>query len=180
MNSTTRFHAKPKPEAFASPFESRIPETSNNNPTSPTPQSSLRRSARRWAKKPILPSTEENHPEESDPSETVLPTPSAPIHPLESLVESLYSPGMETEDQRMGEYEWYIHYPSDPASHAVEMMDEKDLGLYLRQSRLAAGEEVERLLGPAAGEGLGLGLGQGVEEEERRAGFYDGWLRTAG
>lgn len=95
----------------------------------------------------------------------------------------------------MGEYEWYIHYPSDPASHAVEMMDEKDLGLYMRLSRLAAGEEVERLLGGGSGGGVmtamqaegaggGVGVGEGrgggMEEEERRAGFYEGWLRAAG
>lgn len=184
MNSTTRFHAKPKPEAFASPFESRVLDSSSHaSPTSNSP--SIRRSAKRWARKPTLPSADNPHSDQEDNDAHVLPPASAlpAIHPLESLVESLYSPAAETEEQRMGEYEWYIHYPSDPASHAVEMMDEKDLGLYLRQSRLAQGEEVERLLVAGVVDvGVGLeggGSRGGGEDEERRAGFYEGWLRTA-
>lgn len=189
MNSTTRFHSKPKPEAFASPFESRV--TDSISPTTSTQPSSssstLRRSARRFARKPTLPISST-----SDPTDPTSPPPetshSHHPHPLEILVESLYSPPTDQEDQRTGEYEWYIHYPSDPASHALEMTDEKDLGVYVRQSRLASGEDVERTLNSvigAGGEGGSNGIEQsvigarlGVEEEEKRAGFYEGWLRA--
>lgn len=214
MNSTTRFHSKPKPEAFASPFESRLGEA-----TSPiTSTSTSRRSARRWARKPLQPPADNQDDSDDSGKQTDATPSSAPLHPVENIVASLIAPPLEVEEQKTAEYEWYIHYPSDPASHSVEMTDEKDLALYLRQSRLASGEDVERVLigGASAGNlaapataaamatgpsdieriiGLGMGVipdasgtgaqrtglisGVGVEEEERRAGFYDGWLRAA-
>lgn len=177
MNSTARFHSKSRPDHISSPFESRIAEISSPM----THSSSLRRSAKRWAAKPRdhpgtherLPSTAQSSPHigpaatpgtptDTDPSTALPLTP----HPIESLITSLYYPPDIDVRAKASEYEWYIHYPSDPASHALEMADEKDLELYVRQSRLSGADDadVERLLMPDAANWVGA-----AEEVARRA-----------
>ena len=159
MNSTARFHSKSRTDNVYSPFESRIAEI--NSPMAHS--SSLRRSAKRWAAKPKdhpgvherLSSTPQSGvlaASPGTPTEADASQPNAPItpHPIESLITSLYYPPDVDVRAKASEYEWYIHYPSDPASHALEMADEKDLELYVRQSRLSGADDgdVERLLIP--------------------------------
>ncbi|OCF46064.1 polyphosphoinositide phosphatase [Kwoniella heveanensis CBS 569] len=181
MNSTTRFHAKPKNEMLASPFESRVP-TELSSPT--MHQSSSRRTARRWAAPiavPGSPSLKQSEPAASavagsshaDPkaqinaqSQHSTPHPhasSGPPHPLQTLVASLLDP--PDIDQRINEYAWYTTYHSSGDLESQTLAEEKDLQLYLRVAKLSEGEDVERqlsVLGAGGGGGGGSGAGGGV------------------
>lgn len=174
MNSTARFHSKSRPDNIVSPFESRIAEISSPMAHS----SSLRRSAKRWAAKgrdhagvhERLPSKTPSGPNTAAPGTPTEPDDAydaAPTlqHPIETLITSLYYPPDTDVRAKASEYEWYIHYPSDPASHALEMADEKDLELYVRQSRLSGADDadVERLLIPDGANWVGA-----AEEVARR------------
>ncbi|WVQ96137.1 hypothetical protein IAU59_003239 [Kwoniella sp. CBS 9459] len=186
MNSTTRFHAKPKNEMLASPFESRVP-TELSSPT--MHHSSSRRTARRWAAPiavPGSPSLQQSdstaaassHSQAITQAESRInshtmththsqlpaphPHPSGPPHPLETLVSSLLDP--PDIDQRINEYAWYTTYHSSGDLESQTLAEEKDLQLYLRVAKLSEGEDVERqltLLGAGGGIAVGGGGGAG-------------------
>ncbi|KAK6908776.1 polyphosphoinositide phosphatase [Kwoniella mangroviensis CBS 8886] len=144
MNSTTRFHAKPKNEMLASPFESRVP-TELGSPT--THHSSTQRVARRWAIPVPAPGStslsiqqSSNMPQTDDQPkhDHHTHTHNHPPHPLETMVASLLNP--PDLDKRIKDYEWYTQYHSSEELESNTIGEEKDLQLYIKVSKLFQGE----------------------------------------
>ncbi|WWC65713.1 uncharacterized protein I303_108335 [Kwoniella dejecticola CBS 10117] len=142
MNSTTRFHAKPKNEMLASPFESRIP-TELGSPT--MHQSSIRRTARRWAAPSSAPGSASHHAAaahnaaEDQGTESHHPPHQHSTHPIENLISSLLDP--PDIDKRINDYEWYTKYhSSDDSDSHITLVEEKDLQLYIRVSKMSKGD----------------------------------------
>ncbi|WWD20149.1 hypothetical protein CI109_104625 [Kwoniella shandongensis] len=154
MNSTTRFHAKPKNDLLSSPFESRV---AAEMPSPTTRQPTARRSARRWATPietpgsprppsttPALPPSADPHPPSTSAKPTYDPTSS---HPLQTMISALLDP--PDIDQRIKDYQWYTQYHASDSGDLDSVLsgEEKDLQLYMRMAKLAEGENVDRYLG---------------------------------
>ncbi|WWC73521.1 uncharacterized protein I206_107492 [Kwoniella pini CBS 10737] len=148
MNSTTRFHAKPKNEMLASPFESRV-QTELGSPT--MHQATIRRTARRWAAPAPVPGssslrTSTPHTSQEDQKDDN-PQHTHQIHPIENLIASLLDP--PDLDKRINDYEWYTKYhSSDDIDFQTALVEEKDLQLYIRVAKMSKGEGMDDQTAP--------------------------------
>lgn len=112
-----------------SPFETI---SGGDLPSSPEP----RRTSRRWAGS-ASPSRGERE-EESPPLKL---SEAEPPHAISTLVSHLLDP--PDLDQRVRDYDWYMHYQEDELLAADSTTEPLDLQLYVRASQIAAGQEVD-------------------------------------
>lgn len=143
-----------------------------STPTTGTPE--LRRTARRWASA----SSPQREEEDAEPqqTETVLP------HPVQTLVASLLeSPDLE---QRVRDYDWYMHYHTDDLLSAGSTAEPQDLQRYVRAAQLASGMDIdEPIPGTPPTMSVLVAATDGTAEELYEPGkatvqFYDHWLHT--
>jgi len=119
-----------------SPFET----VSTAETGSPTPRSNeSRRTSRRWA----ATSSPKREDDEPSPSLALTLEPDLPPHVVETLVANLLDP--PDLDQRMRDYDWYIHYQDDEVLGTGSTAEPQDLQLYVRAAQLASGQEPDEL-----------------------------------
>ena len=84
-------------------------------------------------------------------------------------------------DKRVQEYDWYVQYPTTDISNQA-LAEEKDMKMYVRAARLAAGEDDDVLIAPTLAEQTSAGMlgSESGNEEIAKANslFYDNWLTT--
>ncbi|BEJ14081.1 hypothetical protein CspHIS471_0312550 [Cutaneotrichosporon sp. HIS471] len=171
MTSTLKFTSHRNKNGMQSPFET-IGGVDSSSPTSRTPQL---RTARRWATAKS-PQRDEDHDGEQQPTESLLPP-----HALETLVASLLDP--PDMDQRVREYDWYMHYHTDDLLSAASTAEPQDLQRYVRAAQLASGMEIDEptpdtpptmSVIAAATDGTAEEL---YEPSKQTLQFYDTWLQ---
>ncbi|BEI98809.1 hypothetical protein CcaverHIS631_0311080 [Cutaneotrichosporon cavernicola] len=172
MTSTLKFTSHRNKNGMQSPFET-IGGVDSSSPTSRTPQP--RRTARRWATAKS-PQRDEDHDGEQQSTESLLPP-----HALETLVASLLDP--PDMDQRVREYDWYMHYHTDDLLSAASTAEPQDLQRYVRAAQLTSGMEIDEptpdtpptmSVIAAATDGTAEEL---YEPSKQTLQFYDTWLQ---
>ncbi|CAK9780677.1 unnamed protein product [Cutaneotrichosporon oleaginosum] len=171
MTSTLKFTSHRNKNGMQSPFET-IGAIDASSPTSRTPE--LRRTARRWAMA-ASPKRDEDPDGEQHQTENL-----PPPHPVETLVASLLDP--PDMDQRVREYDWYMHYHTDDLLSAASTAEPQDLQRYVRAAQIASGMDIDEptpgtpptmSLMAAASDGMAEEL---YEPSKQTLQFYDTWL----
>lgn len=102
---------------------------------SPTPRSpESRRTSRRWAN-----TSPQRERESEDDTLSLSLEPVLPPHVVETLVANLLDP--PDLDQRVRDYDWYMHYQDDEVLATASTAEPQDLQLYVRAAQLASGQE---------------------------------------
>jgi hypothetical protein len=147
-----------------SPFETIATETGGTG--SPTPRSETsRRTSRRWAAT--------SSPKRDDEDARSLCTTLEPDlpHVVETLVAALLDP--PDLDQRVRDYDWYIHYQDDEVLATGSTAEPQDLQLYVRAAQLASGAEPDET-SPAALPGRV----DAYEVPKQSLTYYENWLHA--
>ncbi|WVQ75091.1 hypothetical protein IAR50_004700 [Cryptococcus sp. DSM 104548] len=155
MNSTMRFHAKPRHEQFASPFEPREHAVHHSVPP-------LRRTARRWATPAETPGSplDPTSPHPSSKPTTAKIIPEEPPSALALFIQALYDP--PDMDVRIANYDFYAHYAE---SEGLDMVvEDQDMTLYRSMAKVGEGGDVDKLLG-----GMAVSLKQRMSEPPKES-----------
>jgi hypothetical protein len=120
------------------------------------------------------PKRDEDPDGEQQPTESLLPP-----HPVEALVAALLDP--PDMDQRVREYDWYMHYHTDDLLSAASTAEPQDLQRYVRAAQIASGMEIDEPTPGTPPTMSVLAATDGMAEElyepsKQTLQFYDTWL----